>query len=154
MQCQLPDRGESPVIQSAHGKMLMTLALFVTLGSCGMVRAADGDTGTAHLMYVGTLDHKLLVFDEDKEAVVGEIQLGGVPRTTVLSADQKLLYIVNTKMTIEIVDLAARNVVGTIDLTEEHTQPSISSDNVRSWMNGADSVPRFSGVAVDPGGHF
>jgi hypothetical protein len=58
------------VIQSARGKMLMTLALFVTLGSCGMVRAADGDTGTAHFMYVGTLDHKLLVFDEEKEAVV------------------------------------------------------------------------------------
>src|ERR1700679_1457253 len=100
-------RRKSPVIQSARGKRLMTLALFVTLGPCGMVRAADGDTGPSHLMYVGTLDHKLLVFDEDKEAVVGEIQLGGVPRTTVLSADQKTLYIVNTKMTIEIVDLTA-----------------------------------------------
>jgi hypothetical protein len=141
------------VIQSARGKMLMTLALFVSLGSCGMVRAADGDTGTAHLMYVGTLDHKLLVFDEDKEAVVGEIQLGGVPRTTVLSADQKTLYIVNTKMTIEIVDLAARKVVGTIDLADEHNQPSISAD-ARNWKMGGDSVPRFSGVVVDPGGHY
>src|ERR1700733_4061835 len=132
--------------------MLMTLALFVTLGSCAIVRAADGDA-SAHLMYVGTLDHKLLVFDEDKEAVVGEIQLGGVPRTTVLSADQKTLYIVNTKMTIEIVDLAARKVVGTIDLADEHNQPSIPAD-ARNWMMGGDSVPRFSGVVVGPAGHY
>jgi DNA-binding beta-propeller fold protein YncE len=141
------------VTQGVARKWLVTSAVFLALGSCAMVRAADTDAMHDHLMYVGTLDHKLLVFDEDKEAVVGEIQLAGVPRTTVLSADQKLLYIVNTRMTIEIVDLGARKVVGTIDLADEHTQPSISSD-VRNWMNGADSVPRFSGVAVDPGGHF
>jgi WD40 repeat protein len=138
---------------SLHRKCLAAVAVFLMLGSGAVVRAADTGTTPNHLMYVGTLDHKLLVFDEDKEAVIGEIPLGGVPRTTVLSADQKTLYIVNTKMTIEIVDLAARKVTGTIDLAEEHTQPSISSDT-RNWLNGADSVPRFSGVAVDPGGHF
>jgi WD40 repeat protein len=146
-------RNESSPMTSLHRRCLVVTAALLALGSGAVVRAADTGT-TPNLMYVGTLDHKLLVFDEDKEAVVGEIQLAGVPRTTVLSADQKLLYIVNTKMTIEIVDLAARKVVGAIDLTEEHAQPSISSDNVRNWMNGADSVPRFSGVAVDPGGHF
>jgi DNA-binding beta-propeller fold protein YncE len=141
------------VIQRAHRKWSIMLVALLTIGSCRIVRAADTEAPHGHLMYVGTLDHKLLVFDEDKEAIVGEIQLAGVPRTTVLSADQKLLYIVNTKMTIEIVDLAARKVVGTIDLADEHNQPSISAD-VRSWMNGADSVPRFSGVVADPNGHF
>jgi DNA-binding beta-propeller fold protein YncE len=147
-------RNESLPVVSLPRKWLVAVAVFLALGSGAVVRAADTGAAQNHLMYVGTLDHKLLVFDEDKEAVVGEIPLAGVPRTTVLSADQKTLYIVNTKMTIEIVDLTARKVVGTIDLTEEHTQPSISSDNVRNWMVGADSVPRFSGVAVDPGGHF
>jgi hypothetical protein len=141
------------VTQRAPGRWLILVVAFLTSGSCNIVRAADGASTAGHLMYVGTLDRKLLVFDEDKEAVVGEIPLAGVPRTTVLSADQKLLYIVNTKMTIEIVDLAARKVVGTIDLADEHSQPSIAGD-VRSWKNGADSVPRFSGVAADPGGHF
>ena len=129
--------------QRAHGRWLILVVAFLTSGFCNIVRAADGASTAGHLMYVGTLDRKLLVFDEDKEAVVGEIPLAGVPRTTVLSADQKLLYIVNTKMTIEIVDLAARKVVGTIDLADEHSQPSIAGD-VRSWKNGADSVPRFS----------
>ena len=131
-----------------NGKWATLLLLFVAIGSFGTLRAQNG-----HLMYVGTLDHKLLIFDEDKESVVGEIPLGGVPRATVLSANQKLLYIVNTKMTIEIVDLAARKVVGTIDLADEHNQPSIASDT-RNWMGGADSVPRFSGVVVDPTGRY
>jgi hypothetical protein len=147
-------RRRSSVIHGVDRKWLVASALFLALGSCATLRAAAAEATRDHLMYVGTLDHKLLVFDEDKEAVVGEIQLAGVPRTTVLSADQKLLYIVNTRMTIEIVDLGARKVVGTIDLADEHTQPSIASDNVRNWMVGADSVPRFSGVAVDPAGHF
>src|SRR6202795_3610925 len=112
------------------------LVALLTIGSCRIVRAADTEAPHGHLMFVRTLDHKLLVFDEDKEAIVGEIQLAGVPRTTVLSADQKLLYIVNTRMTIEIVDLGARKVLGTIDLADEHTQPSIASDNVRNWMVG------------------
>jgi hypothetical protein len=138
------------VIRNTHGNWARLLVVLLALGSCGTLHAAEDHD---HLMYVGTLDHKLLVFDEDKEAIVGEIQLAGVPRTTVLSADQKMLYIVNTKMTIEIVDLAARKVVGTIDLADEHNQPSISAD-AQNWMNGADSVPRFSGVVADPGGHF
>src|SRR5882724_7262746 len=38
--------------------------------------------GTA---YIGTLDKKLLIYDENKEEVVGEIPLQGIPRQTALT---------------------------------------------------------------------
>jgi DNA-binding beta-propeller fold protein YncE len=106
-----------------------------------------------HLAYIGTLDHKLLIIDEDQDAVVGEIQLGGTPRTVALSADQKQLYIINTRMTIEIVDLATRKVTGTIDLTDEHTQARVTAI-ARNWFNGEGAQARFSGIAVDPNGRY
>jgi DNA-binding beta-propeller fold protein YncE len=106
-----------------------------------------------HLAYIGTLDHKLLIIDEDQDAVVGEIQLGGTPRTVALSADQKQLYIINTRMTIEIVDLATRRVTGTIDLTDEHTQARVTAI-ARNWFNGEGAQARFSGIAVDPNGRY
>ena len=36
------------------------------------------------------------MIDEDKEEVVGEIPMVGVPRMTALSADKKQLYVINT----------------------------------------------------------
>ena len=57
-----------------------------------LCRMAAAQT-SGQLMYVGTLDKKLLVIDEVREEVVGEIPLGGIPRTTALSADKKKLYI-------------------------------------------------------------
>ncbi len=132
------------------GKLsLVVVALLLSSGAGSAAMAADTD----HIAYIGTLDHKLLILDEDKEAVVGEIQLGGVPRTTVLSADQKMLYIINTEMTIEIVDLAARKVTGTIDLSDEHSRARITATS-RNWLNGAGAQARFTGVAVDPTGHY
>ena len=121
------------------------------LASLGVHHASAG--AAEHLAYIGTLDHKLLILDEDKDAVVGEIQLGGVPRTTALSADQKQLYIINTGMTIEIVDLAARKVTGTIDLSDEHSRARISATS-RNWLNGAGSQARFTGLALDPKGRY
>ena len=70
------------------------------------------------LMYIGTLDNKLLVIDEDKEEVVGEIPMAGVPRATALTPDQKKLIVVNTKMGIEVVDLATRKVTASFSLAE------------------------------------
>jgi hypothetical protein len=130
----------------------LSLAVLALLLSSGVGPTA-GAAYAEHLAYIGTLDHKLLILDEDKEAVVGEIQMGGVPRTTVLSADQKQLYIINTEMTIEIVDLVARKVTGTIDLSDEHSRARISATS-RNWLNGAGAQARFTGVAVDPAGHF
>src|SRR5206468_9394366 len=58
---------------------------------CLIYSMARGQTSSERLMYVGTLDKKLLVIDEVKEEVVGEIPLGGIPRTTALSAEKKKL---------------------------------------------------------------
>src|ERR1700733_3267787 len=90
-------------------------------------------TGHAGLMYIGTIDHKLLIIDQDKEQVVGEIPITGIARTTALSADQKTLYVINTHMTIEMVDLVARKTVGTIDLTEPGNTARITA-NALSWL--------------------
>jgi hypothetical protein len=109
-------------------------------------------TGHASLMYIGTLDHKLLIIDQDKEEVVGEIPLSGIARGTALSADQKELYLITTTMNIEIVDLPARKVVGTIDLAEPGTKARVVA-SARNWLSYG-SNGRFSGLAVDPTGHY
>ena len=61
--------------------------LLLTSVSVGVLAAAT-PAGLKGLMYVGTLDHKLLVITEDSGDVIGEIPLGGIPRTTVLSPDR------------------------------------------------------------------
>jgi DNA-binding beta-propeller fold protein YncE len=114
--------------------------------------AAQGGAGGA-VFYVGTLDHKLLVIDEDSEAVVDEIPLAGVPRNTALSADQKQLYIVNTKMGIEVVDLDARKVTSSFSLTDGRSSPMIFGLSPDSLNPGALDFS-FSGLAVDPGGRY
>jgi hypothetical protein len=135
----------------------MWFVLVALLISGGMSQALGaltaGDAGSPHLAYIGTLDHKLLIIDEDQDAVVGEIQLGGTPRTAALSADQKQIYIINTQMTIEIVDLATRKVTGTIDLSDEHSRARITA-TARNWFNGDGAQARFSGIAVDPNGRY
>ena len=53
---------------------VLGLVLFV-----GALNAASSQVISAgQLMYIGTLDKKLLVFDEDKEEVVGQIELSGI----------------------------------------------------------------------------
>src|SRR5258708_3068502 len=79
------------------------------------------------LMYVGTLDKKLLVIDETKEEVVDQIQLTGIPRTTALSADRKTLYIFTTQMLLEIVDLESRKVTGSFSLADARSHPRIQA---------------------------
>ena len=103
-----------------------------------------------HLMYIGTLDKKLLVMDEQKDEVVGEIPLEGVPRVTALSADQKQLYIINTKMTIEVVDLATQKEISSFSLSDGRSKPRMAAGAVaRGVLSG-----RFSGLAVDPNGRY
>ena len=96
-------------------------------------------------MYVGTLDHKLLMFDEEKEEVAGEIPLGGIPRVTVLSRDQTKLYIITTQMEVETVDLVARQMTGSFSLADEKSHPRM--------VRGAFGR-NFPGVAVDPAGRY
>src|SRR5215471_4308192 len=112
--------------------------------------AAAGQT-PARLMYVGTLDKKLLIIDEDKEAVAGEIPLGGIPRTVALSFDRKKLYIVSTQMLLETVDLEAKKVITSFSLNDPRTKTRIAP-NAPTILEGGGS--RYSGIAVDPKGRY
>jgi hypothetical protein len=116
---------------------------------------AFGQAATSgQLMYIGTLDKKLLILDENKEEVVGEIPLDGIPRTTALSADHKTLYIFTTKMMLETVDLATRKVTGNFDLADSRSRPRMqASAPDRILLNGGGNA-RYSGIAVDPTGRY
>jgi len=103
-------------------------------------------------MYIGTLDKKLLVIDENKEDVVGEIPLGGIPRTTALSPDRKKLYIFTTQMLLETVDLEARKVISSFDLQDQRTHVRLQATAPDRINIGSNS--RFSGLAVDPNGKY
>jgi hypothetical protein len=101
------------------------------------------------LMFIGTMDHKLLVLSEDQAAVIGEISLDsvpkttGIPRTAVLSADQTKLHIITTLMEVVTVDLVARKVISSFSLSDGRSSPRM--------IRGAGGRD-FGGVAVDPGG--
>jgi len=102
-------------------------------------------------MYVGTLDKKLLILDENKEAVVGEVQLGGIPRTTALSADKKKLHILSTQMLLETVDLETKKVISSFSLNDPRTKVRIQA-NAPTILEG--SGTRYTGIAVDPKGRY
>ena len=112
---------------------------------------AAAQTPSGRLMYVGTLDKKLLIIDEDKETVVGEIPLGGIPRTTVLSSDKKKLYILSTQMLLETVDLEAKKVISSFSLNDPRTKVRIAA-NAPTILEGGGA--RYTGLAVDPSGKY
>jgi DNA-binding beta-propeller fold protein YncE len=131
---------------------LQRIGLLVGLLVFGSICSRSAPQGPK-LMYVGTLDHKLLVLDEDQAEVVGEIPLTGIPRNTALSADHKLLYIIDTNMLLEIVDLASRKVVSKFNLADGRSSPMVfafASDPVNPGMLDFN----FSGLAVDPNGRY
>src|SRR6266404_2053747 len=118
---------------------------------CLVYSLAAGQTPSGQLMYVGTLDKKLLVIDEAQEEVVGEIPLGGIPRVTALSADKKKLHIFSTQMLLETVDLESRKVITTFSLNDPRTRLRIQA-NAPAVLEGGGA--RFSGIAVDPAGRY
>jgi len=131
---------------------MKTLAI-VLIAFGASIAASAQTTSAGHLMYIGTLDKKLLVFDEDREEVVGEIPLGGIPRSTALSADKKKLYIFTTKMNFEVVDLEARKVTGSFELSDARSRVRLGGGGGPDRINiGANA--RYSGIAVDPQGHY
>ncbi len=114
--------------------------------ACGLSFSLFGQTPTSlkGFMYVGTLDKKLLIINESNGDVVGEIPLGGIPRTTVLSADKTKLHLVTTQLQFETVDLAARQVISSFPLSDGKSMPRMVRAGGRN----------FSGLAVDPGGRY
>ena len=89
------------------------------------------------VMYLGTWPNKILVIDEARQQVTDEIRLEtGTPFQIVLSQDHKKLFVLTTKMGIEVVDLATRKVTSHFDL------------------NGPNSRVFPLGAAADPEGRF
>jgi DNA-binding beta-propeller fold protein YncE len=124
-------------------RVLIVASVFT--GLCVGIASATTPTNLKGLMYVGTLDHKLLIINEQSGDIVGEIPLGGVPRTTVLSADKTKLHVVTTQMQVETVDLAARQVISSFPLSDGKSNPRMT--------RGAGGRG-FSGIAVDPAGRY
>jgi DNA-binding beta-propeller fold protein YncE len=123
-----------------------TLALFVSAIASGQA------VSSGQMMYIGTLDKKLLVLDENKEDIVDQIALGGIPRTTAISADHKKLYIFTTQMLLETVDLESRKVVSSFNLADQRTHVRVQATAPDRVNIGTNS--RYSGVAVDPSGRY
>src|SRR5437867_11991136 len=119
---------------------------------CLIYSMARGQTSSERLMYVGTLDKKFLVIDELKEEVVGEIPLGGIPRTTALSADKKKLHIFTTQMLLQTIDLESRKIVSSFSLADPRNRVRIQA-NAPDLVNIGGNA-RFSGIAVDPKGRY
>lgn len=94
----------------------------------------------SHLAYIGTLDKKLLIYDEDKEEIVGEIALQGIPRQTALTHDQSKLVILTTQMAVETVDLKARKMLNHFELADGRSRPRMSRGG--------------GGLVLDPTGHY
>ena len=133
---------------------ILASTLLGLLASAGAWAAAANQSISAggQLMYIGTLDKKLLVFDEDKQEVINEIQLTSIPRVTALSADQKTLYILSTRMKLEVVDLANRKVTGSFDLADARSRPRMVGGGPDPINIGNNA--RYSGLAVDPQGKY
>src|SRR6185436_332638 len=110
-------------------------------------------SASGQFMYIGTLDKKLLVIDENKEEVVDTIPLGGIPRVTVLSADRKKLHIFTTQMLLETVDLETRKVISSFSLADPRSRPRMQASAPDRLLLGAGNA-RYSGLAVDPTGRY
>jgi DNA-binding beta-propeller fold protein YncE len=124
----------------------LLFALLVSVTAYGQA------VSSGQFMYIGTLDKKLLVIDENKEDVVGEIPLDGIPRTTAVSLDHKKLYIFTTQMLLETVDLEARKVISSFNLADARTHVRVQASAPDRINIGSNS--RYSGIAVDPQGRY
>lgn len=123
---------------------------FLTLVVCSAAFGQMASSG--QFMYIGTLDKKLLIIDEDKEAVVDTIPLDGIPRMTALSADQKKLYLFTTQMLLETIDLDTRKVVSSFNLADPRSKIRIQATAPNRLLVGGNV--RYSGIAVDPTGRY
>ena len=135
---------------------MRTILAVAALAALGVPLASAADASGHHpgLMYVGTLDKKILVLDEDKEDVVDMIPMVGVPRMTALSADKKQLYVINTRMGLESVDLETRKSTSLLNLSDGRSRPDIFGMAPDLVNPGNYDFDGFSGLAVDPTGQY
>src|SRR5271165_4722991 len=101
----------------------MKSKVIATVALASALAFAQKPAGLKGLMYVGTLDKKLLVINETDGDIVGEIPLSGIPRTTVLSADKTKVHLVTTQLQFETVDLVSRQVISSFPLSDGKSVP-------------------------------
>lgn len=89
-------------------------------------------------MYIGTYTN-ILVIDEATSTVEDEIELqSGIPRSMVLTSDQRRFYVLNTMYeTIEVVDIATRRSIDQFTL-------SSGNQKVRIWGYNVDPQERYA----------
>jgi len=104
-------------------KLLFITALFLVAAPA---HAQQTSQSTGAMMYIGTWPDKILVIDEAKQQVIDQIKLEtGAPLQVVLAQDKKKLFILTTKMGVEVVDLATRKVTTHFELNDgnRHVYP-------------------------------
>jgi DNA-binding beta-propeller fold protein YncE len=103
----------------------------VTLGAQRFGRQAPLTGGTS-LLYIGTYNGSIQVFDEATEKLTEEIKLQtGIPRSLILSSDRKRFYVLDSTLEkVETVDIASRKTLDTFTLSSGATKTRIRSMQV------------------------
>jgi hypothetical protein len=88
--------------------------------------------GGNSLLYIGTYNGTIQVFDESTEKMVDEIKLQtGIPRSLILSGDRKRFFVLDSTLEkVEVVDIASRKTVDTFTLSSGPTRVRIRSMQV------------------------
>lgn len=81
------------------------------------------------LAYFGSHRDRVSVLDTTTNRIIDEILVGDVPSYLTLSADERLLFVVNYwSHNVSVVDLAKREVIATIKVGREPTHSALSPD--------------------------
>jgi hypothetical protein len=94
-------------------------------------RGVNGIGGNS-LLYIGTYNGDIQIFDEATEKLVDSIKLQtGIPRSLILSGDKKRFYVLDSTLEkVEIVDIASRKSLETFTLSSGPTKVRIRSMQV------------------------
>jgi hypothetical protein len=101
--------------------------------------AALAQQGGDALMFIGTYGKSIYVIDEATETVTDEIPLRtGIPRSMVLSDDQRRFYVLDISYeNIEVVDIAERRTLYTFSLSK-------AGEQVRIWGFNVEPQERYA----------
>ncbi len=97
--------------------MQKLILLYCGFYVAGVAAEMTGGNGT---LYMGGRPDRILIIDEGTEKITGEIKMKtGTPDDMVLSTDKKRFYVMNSMLeSIEVVDIASRQVIDTFTLSE------------------------------------
>jgi hypothetical protein len=113
---------------------LVSLIVISTTGTLVAQRFGRGTSamGGNSLLYIGTYQGNIQIFDESTEKLVGDIKLQtGIPRSLILSGDKKRFYVLDSTLEkVEIVDIATRKSLDTFTLSSGPTKVRIRSMQV------------------------